>query len=282
MRSNHRDPVASDCDAIEKLIPEYAFGLTDHEETHLVERNLNGCPDAAAQLVDFRRIQDEMRIAVPQMAPPANLEARLMAAAASDIPAADSPIVSDKGARSDAVTAATVVRSQAPRRRFNPVWAAAAIAILALVVTNTYWIFRVDELTRHQNGLSVQSSNVPRDTAFILNSTSGLRWARLPGAKQNLESAAFLMWNAESKIGLMYAANLPKLQPGTVYQLWLTRGEERISAGTFEVDATGKAALLFNCVEPIDKYTWARITIEPASGSAKPTGTPIVIGQLSA
>ena len=40
------------CDAIRELIPEYAFGLTDPEQTRFVEANLQLCTDAAADLVD--------------------------------------------------------------------------------------------------------------------------------------------------------------------------------------------------------------------------------------
>ena len=62
----------------------------------------------------------------------------------------------------------------------------------------------------------------------------------------------------------------------------LTRGEERLNAGTFQVDEDGTAALLFHTDEPIDDYTWARVTDEPADGSEQPTGNVVVHGALEA
>src|SRR5262245_29058579 len=83
MSTHLRTNSVHDCEAILELIPDYAFGLTSAEETRWVEANLNSCPEAVAQLADFRQLQDEMRADVPQMTPPADLEARLMAAVAA-------------------------------------------------------------------------------------------------------------------------------------------------------------------------------------------------------
>ena len=41
-----------DCKALQDLIPEYAFGLTDSEQARWVESNLPFCPDAATQLAE--------------------------------------------------------------------------------------------------------------------------------------------------------------------------------------------------------------------------------------
>jgi anti-sigma-K factor RskA len=263
MTVNHQTDRAHDCDPIKELIPEYAFGLTDPTETRLVEANLADCPEASAQLADFRRLQAEMRAGVPQIEPSAHLGERLMAAI---------------------VTPPTPAKV----RRFQPInraWLAAAIAaiaVIALLGTNIYWLTRVDELSRRQNELAAQIAALQSGNgAFILASTSELRWVRLPPSEQNANAAAFLMWNGESKIGILYAHGLPKLAAGRSYQFWLTRGPDYVSAGTLKVDEEGKGALLFNIKEPIDKYTWARITTEPASGSDSPDGTVIVAGKLA-
>ena len=68
---------ANRCDAIRELIPEYAFGLTDPEQTRFVEANLQHCAEAAAELADFQRLQSEMRADVAQIEPPLALESKL-------------------------------------------------------------------------------------------------------------------------------------------------------------------------------------------------------------
>jgi anti-sigma-K factor RskA len=264
---------ANRCDAIRELIPEYAFGLTDAEQTRFVEANLANCADAAAELADFQRLQAEMRADVAQIEPPLSLESKLMAAIAEPLP--------QPTARTVPLPEPVVL----PRRRSIPVgWLVAAAAIIVLLVTNGYWLTRVNDLNtvnQKQAELIAQTTTVGDNPAFVLTSTSGLRWVRLPPAEENADTSAFLMWNAESKIGLLYAHGFPKLAVGKKYQLWLTRGETRNSVGTFTVDEEGKGAFLFKSETPIDEFTWARITDEPADGSVQPTGPIVVIGKLS-
>jgi hypothetical protein len=259
MTPNHHIEPAHECDAIRDLIPEYAFGLTSPEDTRLVESNISLCPEAVEQLADFRHLQELMREDVTQVEPPAHLSERLMAAVAAPAPAS-APV--------------------AQPRKLPLAWLAAAAAIIVLVITNLYWMSRVDELSLRQEQLAAQLGGREVNDAFILTSTADLRWVRLPPDQEGADSNAFLMWNGESEIGLLYVRGFPELSSGKTYQLWLTRGEERVSAGTFEVDDEGDGALLFHSAEPIDDYTWARITEEPGSGSDQPSDTVVVHGEL--
>jgi hypothetical protein len=196
-----------------------------------------------------------MRLSVTQIEPPAYLRERLMTAIAAPAPEAQ------------------------PRRTIPRGWLALAAVIIALILTNVYWLVRVADLSRSRDALAAQLGS-EANSAFVLTGTNNLRWVRLPPSNQNADSSAFLMWNAESKIGLMYARGFPELAVGKTYQLWLTRGDVRVSVGTFRVDAEGDGALLFHSAEPIDEYTWARITAEPASGSDQPSGDIVVVGEL--
>jgi anti-sigma-K factor RskA len=281
MRLNNPTDAVPDCDAIQDLVAEYAFGLTDPEQTRLVETNLPACPEAAVQLADFKRIQAEMRTAVPQIEPSTGLEARLMAAIAIPAPAETHPPTLVKAVNS----VATVSSTPKPLRHWytQPMWLVAA-ALLLLVVSNAIWFLRMEELTRREADLLTQLANkTEAEQAFVIANTDGLRWVRLPPSETeaNSQVVAVLMWNAESQIGLLYAQNLPKLTPNTTYQLWLTKGEVRVSAGTFSIDETGKAAYLFHIYQSIDNYTWARITVEPAQGSDSPSDTVVVNGKIA-
>jgi anti-sigma-K factor RskA len=247
---------AHNCDAIEDLIPDYAFGLTDAETARLVESNLPHCPEAAAQLADFRRIQESLREDVPQIEPPQGLEARLLAK----------------------ISAPEVSAAVQPPKRHWAWWAAAAV--IALVLTNLYWLVRLNALEQRHEELFAQIAG-NNGSAFILTDTTDLRWVRLPASENVTRPAtAILMWNADSKNGLLYTVGFPELAAGKTYQLWLTRGENLVSAGTFRVDERGSSAMLFNIAEAIDDYTWARITEEPENGSAEPTGTVVAVGEL--
>jgi anti-sigma-K factor RskA len=248
-----------DCEAIQELIPDYAFGLTSAEETRWIESNLASCPDAAAQLADYQQLQDEMRGTVPQMDPPADLESRLMAAV-SALP--------------------TPAQTVKPHRVIHWGWVVAAAAMVALVLTNVYWFARVNAPPPNSSESTSAQIAVQGDSTFVLTSASDLRWVRLPPSQQNTDSSAVLLWNTESKIGLLYVRGFPELSAGKTFQLWLTKGEDRASAGTFRVDEDGNGALLFHITDAIDKYTWARITEEPADGSSQPSDQVVVVGEL--
>jgi len=258
MESSHLIESTPDCEAVRALIPEYAFGLTEPDDTRLVESSLASCPEAAADLAAFREMQHEMRLGVPQMEPPAGLADRLLAA----------------------TTEPTSAPERARRLPFHPAWLAAAAAMLAVIITNVYWFMRVEAVIRQNDELAAMIGG-QGDNAFVLTSTHDLRWVRLP-SETNAETNAFMMWNGASDTGLLYVRGFPRLEPGKTYQLWLTRGEERVNAGTFQVDEEGSAALLFHTDEPIDDYTWARVTDEPADGSEQPTGNVVVHGALEA
>lgn len=256
MSSDTHTQGAYDCESLQALIPDYAFGLTSAEETRLVEAHLADCPEAVAQLADYRRMQTDLRAGVPQIEPPPALEAKLMAAIAP--PAISIP---------------------KPQHKPFPIMPlAAAAALIALVFTNVYWMTRVNDLTARQDELAAQLSQ--QDSVPVLTNASDLRSVRLPPSQDNSEASAYLFWNAESETGLLYVRGFPALSADKTYQLWLTRGEVRVSATTFQVDEDGSATVIFHMTEPIDEYTWARVTAEPHNGSVTPGENIVVLGEL--
>jgi hypothetical protein len=176
-----------------------------------------------------------------------------------------------------------VVKQPAPRR---PNWriVAAAAAIL-LVASNLIWALRLNDVSQQRDALRTQVAQLidagsGGNPAFIASNVMALRWVRLPPAQQGANTAAFMMWNAESKTGLLYASNFPTLAAGKTYQLWLRRDGVRSGVGTFTVDDQGRGALLFRSDDPIDQFVWAWITIEPENGSTTPSKEVVVTGAL--
>lgn len=292
MSENKPQESVFDCDALLEVIPEYAFGFTDPDQTRWVEANLERCPEAAAQLQDYHRLQDEMRASVAQIEPSAQVGARLMAAIAAPAtaaPAASMTVRPPKPAEVPATPAPTPIpipmpitttpAPQARARRIRAAWWVAAAAVLALVATNVYWLTRVADLTQ-ANDLLTAFRNAQDNSAFVLTNTEALHWVRLADAEQDSAAAAFMMWNAQSKTGLLYARSFPELQPGYKYHLWLTRNGERTFMGILQVDNEGDGALLFNSPEPINDFSWAWVTAE--DGTQPPNTAPAVVkGELN-
>lgn len=264
-----------DCDALLELVPDYAFGLTDADQTRLVEAGLARCPEAAAQLAEFQNLQAAMRASVAQVEPPPALGARLMAAIAAEAPAPAAPPALP------VIPAAPIPHPELvrPRRRLRVAWLVAAAAVVALIATNVYWLTRVADLTQSADLLTAFSS-AQSDSAFVLTNTNALHWVRLANP-QSSAAAAFMMWNSQSKTGLLYARSFPELQPGYRYHVWLTRPNERVFMGILTVDADGNGALLFSSPDPINDYAWAWVTAENGAANVDLADVTVVKGELN-
>lgn len=247
-------PPQNECDAIIDLIADYAFGLTDAEETRRVEAGLPGCPEAQQQLAEFRLMQDELREDTPAIEPPAALRNRLLQMI-DEQPAA--PSAHQPRAPQIHAPAQPVLTPPPAKRAIHPAWWAAAAAVLLLVVTNVYWFTR-------------SGATVPDSEAFSIASASNVRRINMPAAEP-FTGTVLLVWDTESATGLMYALDLPALADGRVYELWLARNGVRTSVGKFEVDESGAAILIFSGEDLIDNYGWAWLTEESSAPDTPPS-----------
>ena len=103
----------------------------------------------------------------------------------------------------------------------------------------------------------------------VVDMVSTLKMA--PGAK--------MFWDRVANRWTLITHDLPAVQQGRTYQLWLvTAKSEKISAGTFNTDARGRAVV--QATYPLAESDLAAIAIteEPEGGSAQPTGTILVAG----
>ena len=261
MSSDSNDPKTqpnADCEAARELIPAFCLGAADPEERTLVETALAQCPELAGDLAAYRSLTDGLLFSAPPVEAPASLGEQLLAAISPTASAKTPPPVSGIW-------------------RLSPVLAAAAVILL--IVTNLYWFSQISDLRSQQDTL----------TALVTRQERLLRQfnrVELTAEAANHEGYGFasLVWAPEpdnqSWVVILSASDLPDLASDMAYQLWLVRGEERVSGGLFQVNDTGEGTLIFWTDEPVDTYDRVGITPEPASGSPGPTAPPVAIGQL--
>jgi anti-sigma-K factor RskA len=80
---------------------------------------------------------------------------------------------------------------------------------------------------------------------------------------------------------LLLASNLPAAPAGKTYELWvIPKGGSPKPSGLFQSDSSGAAMYLSK--EPLDMSRTAAVavTLEPESGSAAPTSTPVIVAAL--
>ncbi len=254
-------PSSDNKDAARELLPAYSIGATDEAETALVEAFLSD-GEIAAELAEYQRLGDALLHSAPPAKPPADLHVRLMASLHEETtPPQPKPI---------------------PQKGVSRLWAGLAAAIVLLVLSNILWLTQLSTVTRERSELALQveelttliqaitRQNSPRlelaaRTEFLPEETEAeVTWAQV-GEQQ--------LW-----VALFYAENLPTLEAGQVYQLWLARDNVPYSFGFVQVDEEGRATLIFTTTEPVSSYDFIGITAEPEGGSPAPSSEPLIFG----
>ncbi|MDX2141319.1 MAG: anti-sigma factor [Chloroflexota bacterium] len=272
------------CEEALALLPAYALGATDADETRLVERALQACPEVAAELVEYQALAVALLHSAPPAQPPAALGERILAAAAASAPAAALP----KPTVMTAKPAVTVAKPPAAKRRATPWgWLAAAAAAVALLVTNGYWFTQVQELRMQQADLSAQqdqlSQRLTARNSVIERAAEGqLTRIELTSVDSTSDGlpAAIVLVSPDGTVGAVYTRQLPVLPPEQSYQLWFLDGATgtAVSACVFQVRENGNGqSWLIDVAQPLDlsQIGAMGITIEPAGGSPQPTSDPI-------
>ena len=270
----------TDCETLQDLIPAYSVGVTDPEETALVERLLPLCPEAAAELDEYLAMGQAMLRSVPSVQPPAGLHDKLMAAV-NNTAAPTTTIRPAPGVKPPAVPLPVVV--ERPRLlHLNRLVAGLAVAAAALlIVSNVYWVSQVNGLRQQQQAVTTLLRNQEDALASLGTGRSNRVQLVSTSSQTQNDVLATVLWTPQSPTALIYSDNLPQLTPDKAYQVWLIKGSQPISVGVFQPDAEGVGVLIFQSDQPMTDFSAVAISTEPAGGSQQPTTTPIAAAQLS-
>ena len=234
-------------ETIQELIPAYALGATDPEESAWVETHLRACARCRALLADYQLLADQLLYTVPYTPAPSHLQADLRRRIAPPAPT---------------------------RSVFRLSWRQApafalALAAALLLLSNAYWWTRTTQLQRQ---LTLQATAIP----LIV---SGQR-IRLTGDVPAPQAWGELHFQPQAQVAVLQVYRLPPLPPGKVYQLWLIRNGQRDSGGLFRVDERGTGTLLVTSPKPLQEYDAVGVTVEPEGGSSGPTSPRVIGGNL--
>ena len=120
-------------------------------------------------------------------------------------------------------------------------------------------------------GLSLRpSAPAPQSTAqqvFAASDVHTVSGAIPAGGK------ATVVFSRDRNAGVLVMNDVPPPKPGTVYQMWLVSPEGESLAGTMDAEAVAPSTTAV--IENIGNSTKLAFTVEPGTGSAKPTGALI-------
>lgn len=248
------------CEEVLKLIPAYAFGAADPEESRFIEQHLHECPEALAELAAYGEIRDGMLFESPLMTAPSRLQERIAAIPNIDKSAPAAPLK-------------LVERVKKPRT-VNFAWAAAA-AVILLVLSNLYWFTQVRSVESQQDNVLEEQ----RDVLAALSNTNAVQTQLISTANTEV-ARGVVWWSPGEQVALLRVDNLLETAQDQEYQLWLIEGDQPTSAGTFRVDEAGTSIFIFEPQAPITGFDVFGITLEPAGGSPAPTTSPILVGEI--
>ncbi|NJM37153.1 MAG: anti-sigma factor [Akkermansiaceae bacterium] len=97
--------------------------------------------------------------------------------------------------------------------------------------------------------------------------------------KDRPQAVAVSLWDQEKQSGLLVVENLPVLDAGKDYQLWVIDPSVAapVSAGVFKVDATGKVRVIFKPNQQTPTAATFAVTEENEGGVQSPTMDKMVV-----
>ena len=254
----------------EELLPAYALGALDGEELRELETHLAaGCRECRAHLDLWQGDLEELAASVEPVTPSETTRRRVQRIAPTAAP----------------------IHSRSLAR-----WAVLVAAASLLIAVWSGWrqarlgdeLERLgaerDRLAREVSGLDQQLGLARADAQRMVESLAivaspGARVTQLVGLGPSPGASGQAFENPErGGKAVVYAVDLPRLEPDKTYQLW-SIGEDGkpVSAGTFEVDELGTGSVQVERVAPAGTRVWA-VTIEPSGGMPQPTGDMVLKG----
>lgn len=225
-------------------IPAYELGVLEAQEAALVVKHLESCASCYIEWQAYRHLTASLATLVPPIAPPRHVKAQLI-----------SRITPKAVHYSFLHTLQSLLYSPGVVARI-----AAVVLILTLIFSNVLLWNRVNTLSYRQ--------------------ASGFSSLALSGTPANPNAKGMIVYTAGGEYGLLVVNELKELTPDFQYQLWLIRDGIRTSGGVFSVGKDGYAVLKIESSDLLTHYEGFGVTIEPAGGSAGPTGERVLAGQF--
>lgn len=259
-----------DCRTVVNELPAYSLGALDGPERSAVARHLQVCLTCRAEFEQLLSQVSSLALLAPQVQPPPHLEQQVLRAA-----------IGAPRPRSAAQTGHAAWRTfQRWSNRLSLALAAAALAFAG--VMSSMLLRSNSQLAaqlREQQAVTaaLQARIAEMDQVMELIVAPDARVFDMQGTEAAQQARGRCYVSPKLGMGWLYVEKLRPLPAGRVYQLWLLFDGERISGGTFKVDPSGFASLLFRVPGRLAMYSGVGITEEPEGGSPGPT-TPRLLG----
>ena len=240
----------------EENVGAYVLGALPELERQAFERHVERCGDCRRAVESLRPAADALPRAATPLTPPPRLKTALMEVVEREAlsPAHEANEKAPAPERTPAVRRRLAeLLSTSSRLRPAGAWASAALLLVAGAAGGFALAERTGDGGAQRLTAQVDRTDLPRASAQLVVAEGG--------------TTAVLRTNA-----------MPRLDEGSVYQVWLQRDGEVIPQSLFQVGRDGRGAgVVTDGVEGADAVM---VTREPAGGSRAPTETPVLTVEL--
>jgi anti-sigma-K factor RskA len=262
------------------LAGSYVLGTLDVAEHDAFVAHLRTCAECQQEVRSLQPVAEALAASVPTRTPRPELRQRVL----TQVSRADST----EGTRRAAVTPRS--RWWAEPRTWLPV-AALLIASLGLGVYAQRLHSRIDSLEARLDAAlrDAESSRTAlaeargvagrAQNAMAVLASPDMARIDLAGQADAPSARARAFWSRNR--GLVFTAtNLPPLQPGRVYQIWVLTKGAPISAGLVRPDDLGGTTAVLGTAPDIPQPAGVAVSLEPAGGVPAPTGAIYLAGTV--
>ena len=233
---------------LEALVAPWVLGALDPAEADEVRAHVEGCATCREIAIRLRRVVGSLPLAADEVAPPARLRERVLAAAQAS-------------SRAPAPLAKPVRRLPRPRLVPRmPTYALAAVAVVALLIG-----VLIGQVT-----LRYQLPGQPQVARFTLT------------GHQDMSSASASVVDLKMDgVALVDFRGLPQPGADRVYEVWLVPAKgDPVPVAVFVPDGSGAKVVLVN--HALSGFSVMAVTNEPApDGSLAPTQQPQLYGSVA-
>ncbi|MDQ3809045.1 MAG: anti-sigma factor [Chloroflexota bacterium] len=251
------------CAELADVYAAVALDVAEPEEVARAEAHAGGCRRCRAILAECRETVALLGASVTQVSPPERLRERVLLAAQR------------------------TPQEAAPRprsvwglggRRWSPAWAVAAASLVVSIVSLVWAASLNAQMAELRTAAAQDRERAARyDRIVEVLKSPQLSIHALTPAAQSAQSSGTAYLDPRSGLGMIAASGLPPIQPGHALQIWLVRGNERISVGMLRPDGAGGGYTVIRLPQDLQTWDFMGLTEEPDQGSPAPT-SPRIMG----
>jgi Anti-sigma-K factor rskA, C-terminal len=241
----------------------YGLSALDGDELIQFEAHLaSGCPVCEGHVRETGESLIVIARSLPLLTPPPQVKARLLHQISPEV--------------------APSIRENTRSRWFSWGIGAGAFAAAGLLITMTWSLYatRQELHTLQKDVASIQAGSILHETGIEFLSDPRAQSVHLKGLAPSPGAVGHLLWNPESRKGILITQGLPKNTPDKVYELWAIAGDEPVPMGTFSVEDKPHTLLKIPSLPQGKSFDKFAVTLEPAGGVPKPTGPMHLLGSV--